>query len=167
MYRRVFLTSLATPLLLAACAGGLGPVDFGPDENTMDATLIVLRHAEGGDDGLNADGNARAEALAEAMAGVEIDGIYSASQSGIETARPLAQAKEIQIQVIVPVEIARTMFTRQPGRTLVWVGSDADLATLWKEIGADGAPPANPGEMFIVPMTGLTADGVSRSQIGA
>lgn len=167
MRRRHFLASLAAPSLLAACAGGLEGLAPKRDETTMSGTLIVLRHAERAGDGLSAAGIARAEAMAEAMAGVEIDGIYTpASQASIETARPLAHAKELEIQVVPAVDVARTIFGRQPGGTLVWIGSDDDLATLWEEIGATGAPPVNPGEMFIVAMRGLHASGIERDSLG-
>jgi len=168
MRRRAFFASLTTAFLLAACAGGLGPLTPTMDETTMGGTLIVIRHAERTGDDLNADGIARAQALADALAGVEIDGIFTpATQRNIDTARPLAEAKELEIQVIPAVDIARTMFKRQPGGTLIWVGNKDNLAALWEEIGAGGEPPVNYGEMFIVPMSGLNASGVERSTFGA
>lgn len=167
MRRRVFLASLAAPALLAACAGGLGPLSPGMDETTMGGTLIVVRHAERTGEDLNEVGIARAGELAEALAGVEIDGIYTpATQRNIDTAQPLADAKNLEVQVIPAVNIARTMFKRQPGGTLVWVGNKDNLEALWKEIGAGGEPPINYGEMFIVPMSGLNASGVERSKFG-
>jgi len=167
MRRRVFLVSLAAPSLLAACAGGLGPLTPKRDETTMGGTLIVIGPAERSGEDLNAEGIARAQALADALAGVEIDGIFApAAQPSIDTARPLAEAKELDIQVIPAIDIARTMFRRQPGGTLVWVGSKVDLEALWEEIGATGEPPVNYGEMFIVPMSGLNASGVERSTFG-
>ena len=48
MYRRAFLASLAPPVLLAGCGTPLGPLQYA---NTMDGTLIVLRHAERDGDG--------------------------------------------------------------------------------------------------------------------
>ena len=167
MRRRVFLVSLAAPSLLAACAGGLGPLTPRTDETTMGGTLIVVRHTERTGEDLNEVGIARAGELAEALAGVEIDGIFTpATQRNIDTAQPLADAKKLEIQVIPAVDIARTMFKRQPGGTLVWVGNKENLEALWEEIGAGGEPPINYGEMFIVPMSGLNASGVERSTFG-
>ncbi len=176
MRRRRLIASLAATPLLTACAtplGPLGPLGLGGlaggrDETTMSGTLIVLRHAERTGDDLNAEGLARAEALAVALEEVEIDGIFSpATQRNIDTARPLAEAKELEIQVIPAVDIARTMFKRQPGGTLVWVGNKDNLALLWEEIGAGGEPPISYGEMFFVPMSGLNASGVQRGTFGA
>lgn len=167
MRRRNALASLAAPMLLAACAGGLGPLTPKLDATTMGGTLFVVHYAEEADGALSEAGLARAEALAVALEGVELDGIFTpAAQLSIDTARPLAEAKALEIQVIPSVDIARTMFGRQPGGTLVWVGDEADLTALWEEIGAGGEPPQNPGEMFIIPMTGLSAAGVERSHFG-
>lgn len=168
MRRRIFLASLSAASLLAGCTGGLGPLTPRRDETTMSGTLIVLRHAERTGEDLNADGIARAEALAVALDGVEIDGIFTpAIQRNMDTARPLAEAKGLKVQVIPAVDTARTMFKRQPGGTLVWIGNKDNLAALWEEIGAGGEPPINYGEMFIVPMSGLHASGVERSHFGA
>ena len=167
MYRRLFLASLSAPLLLAACAGAIGPREFRTDATALDGTLIALRHAERTGEDLNEVGIARANELAAALDGVEIDGIYAPqTQRNIDTATPLAQAKGLEVQVIPAVDIARTMFKRQPGGTLVWVGNKDNLEALWQEIGAAGAPPINYGEMFIVPMYGLSANGVERSRFG-
>jgi len=164
MRRRHFLASLATTPLLAACAGGLTRAGSEPD---MGGTLIVVRHAERTGENLNADGIARAADLPRALAGVEIDGIYAPDrQRNIDTATPLAQAKGLEVEVIPAVDIARTVFKRQPGGTLVWVGNKDNLAALWEEIGAAGEPPILYGEMFIVPMNGLKAGRVERSRFG-
>jgi len=166
--RRLFLASLSVALLLTACATPLAPFLPKRDETTLDGTLIVLRHAERSGDALTTAGSARAAALAEALAGVEIDAIFTpATQPNIDTARPLADAKELQIQVIPAIDIARTMFRRVPGGTLLWVGDADNLADLWEEIGAGGEPPVNDGELFFVPMDGLNASGVERGRYGA
>ncbi len=167
MRRRTFLASLATTPLLAACAGGLRRATPGLEVPKMGGTLIVIRHAERTSEDLNAEGIARAAALADALAGVEIDGIYApATQRNIDTVTPLSEAKGLKVQVIPAVAIARTMFTRQPGGTLLWVGNKDNLEALWQEIGAGGEPPIQYGEMFIVPMDGLSAGRVERSRYG-
>ena len=167
MRRRIVLASLAAPALLSACAGGLGPLTPKLDATTMGGTLFAVHQAEENDGALSDAGLARAQALADALEGAELDGVFTPGiQPSIDTARPLADAKELEIQVIPAVEIARTMFSRQPGGTLVWIADEENLVTLWEEIGAGGEPPLNPGEMFIVPMTGLTASGVERSHFG-
>jgi len=167
MRRRRLLASLATLPLLTACAGGPGGLDRMTSANTMDGTLIVVRHAERSGELLNDVGVARANTLPEALAGVEIDGIYAPGiQRNLDTAAPLAAAKGLEVQRIPAVDIARTMFKRQPGGTLVWVGNKDNLEALWKEIGAAGEPPIHYGEMFIVPMSGLHAGRVERSRFG-
>ena len=42
-------------------------------------------------------------------------------------------ARRLEVQRIGAVDIARTMFKRQPGGTLVWVGNKGNLADLWEE----------------------------------
>lgn len=165
--RRLFLASLAASALLSACANPLAQLLPEPDETAMGGTLIVLRHTERTGEDLNAEGVARAQALADALADVEIDGIFTpAMQRNIDTARPLADAKELQIQVIPAVDVARTMFKRLPGGTVVWVGNKDNLAALWEEIGASGEPPITYGDMFFVPMSGLSASRVERTRFG-
>lgn len=165
--RRLFLSSLAASVLLSACANPLAEILPKRDETTMGGTLFALRPAETTGDDLNADGTARAQALADALAGVEIDGVFTpAVQSAIDTARPLTEAKDLQIQVIPAIDIARTMFARHPGGTVIWIGTDDTLTALWEEIGATGEPPVGTGDMFIVPMSGLQASGVERTRFG-
>ena len=164
MRRRNLIASLAILPLLAACAGG---IDRTAPSDTMGGTLIVVRHTERTGENLNDVGIARAATLPESLAGVEIDGIYAPDrQRNIDTATPLAKAKGLEVQVIQAVDIARTMFQRQPGGTLVWVGNKDNLADLWEEIGAAGEPPINYGELFIVPMSGLNAGRVERTRFG-
>ena len=59
------------------------------------------------------------------------------------------------------------MFKRHPGQTVVWVGNKDNLAALWEEIGAFGAPPILYGELFLVSMDGLNAGRVERRRFGA
>jgi len=167
MRRRLFLASLAATPLITACDRVLRrPTPAAADR--MGGTLIVVRHTERDGEDLTAKGWIRAAALTDALAGIEIDGIYAPdTKRNIDTARPLAEDKGLEVQVIPAVDVARTMFTRQPGGTLVWVGNKDNLAALWEEIGAQGEPPILYGDLFIVPMNGLKAARVERSHFGA
>lgn len=162
MHRRALFASLAAVSALSACGMTL-PFDIGGESGT----LIVLRHAESSGEVLNEAGIARAATLPQALAGMPIDGIYAPdSPRDIDTATPLAEAKGLWVQAIAPVGIAAEMFKRQPGGTLVWVGDLDNIALLWSEIGAEGPPPVQYGELFIVPMTGLRAGPIEQFQFG-
>ena len=169
MRRRNLIVTLAAAALLAGCAEMRPffqqPANRVPD--LLNGTLIVLRHTEREGEDLTPAGWIRAAALPEALAGIEIDGIYAPdTQRNIDTARPLAEARGLEVQIIPAVDIARTMFARQPGGTLVWIGNKANLAGLWEEIAAAGDPPILYGDLFIVPMNGLRAARVERSRFG-
>lgn len=160
MNRRTLLAGLASTSVLTAC-GGLAP-------GANRGTLIVVRHTERTGENLNAEGIARAAALPAALSDMPIDGIYAPDrQRNIDTATPLAEARGLDVQIIPAVDIALTMFKRQPGGTLVWVGNKDNITELWDEIGPTGNAPIHYGELFVVTMNGLSAGRVERRHFGA
>ncbi|WP_052101235.1 phosphoglycerate mutase family protein [Novilysobacter arseniciresistens] len=93
------LATLLTAALLAACATGGAPAP-GTDAAV---TFVVVRHAEkladGSDDPpLTAEGHARAQALADSLAGSDVVAVYStAYRRARATAGPTAQAHGVTI----------------------------------------------------------------------
>ena len=161
MHRRTLVAGLAATTALAACGTSL-PAGAGS------GTLIVVRHGERTGEDLNAEGLARAAALPGALASLAVDGIYAPdTRRNIDTATPLAQAKGLTVQVIPAVDVARAMFRRQPGGTLVWVGNKDNIVALWDEIGATGEPPLLYGDLVVVAMNGLRAGRIQRLHFGA
>jgi hypothetical protein len=130
--------------------------------------LIVLRHTERDGADLNAAGIARARALPAAIADLPVDAIFAPDlQRNLDTASPLAEVRGLEVQVIPAVRIARAMFRRYPGGSVVWVGNKDNLAALWEEIGATGEPPIHYGEVFVVSMNVLSAGRIERRRFGA
>lgn len=146
MLTRRRLLALAALAPLAACAGG-DPVRPG-------TTLIVLRHADRSGLDLDSTGRARARALVAALEGYEIDAIYAPDiRRNMDTARPLAEARGLTIRNIPPTGIAAQLTAAHPGGTVVWIGNRDNLRALWAELGADGPPPVEYGDLFIVETT--------------
>lgn len=97
MLRRMRIAPLLACSLLAACAGAPRP---GADTTT--ATFIVVRHAEKADNSrdpdLSANGHARAQALAERLAGRDLGAVYATEfKRTSQTVAPSAQARDLAI----------------------------------------------------------------------
>ena len=128
---------LFLPLLLvglAACA--LRPAG-GPDAAVQAArepqtTFIVVRHAEKAsedpdDPRLDADGQARAQALAKALADMPVKAVYATpTRRTHETALPLAADKALEVRDydpgLAPSELATMLHIRHAGDTVLLVG---------------------------------------------
>lgn len=165
MHRRTFIAGLAASPALVACSQATSDR---PLPASAASTLIVLRHAERTGENLNAEGIARAAALPAALEGIPIDGIYVPDmQRNKDTAMPLAKARGLELQVIPAVDIARTMFRRQPGGTLVWVGNKDNIEALWEEVAAPGEAPLTYGQIAILPISGFRAGAVQMLTFGA
>lgn len=159
----VFVVTGAVLASLAACATGV------KSPPGMTTTVVLLRHAEKsfGADQLTPAGKARAAALPDAVKHLDIAAIYSPDkQRNIDTVKPLAAARGLDINVIPVSRVARRLVAEHPGKTVLWVGNTTNLDVIFKDLGGEGAPPNNYGEMFIlrVPHEGDTA--VERSQYG-
>ncbi len=114
-------------------------------------TLIALRHADRTDEDLNARGIARAAALPAALEGVPIHAIFSPGfDRNLDTAAPLAKARGLQITRMTPRNAAARILSASAGKTVVWVGNKTNLSEIWKDIGAEGPPPLEYGDLFLV-----------------
>jgi 2,3-bisphosphoglycerate-dependent phosphoglycerate mutase len=93
-------------------------------------TFILVRHAEKESDGtkdpsLSTSGKERARKLAALLEETSVDAIYSTDYKRTrETAMPLAEAKQLQIQFYEPQKapVIDEMITKYGGRTIVIIG---------------------------------------------
>ena len=116
-------------------------------------TLILLRHADRNpmQENLTDEGRARAAALPAALADVPIDGIYTLQiKRNIDTAEPLAKARNLPIKIIEESYIAERLVRENPGKTVVWVGNTDNLAVIYGSLRGEGPPPERYGDIFIV-----------------
>ncbi len=143
--RRLFLAALAVLVVFPAFA----------QENPK---IIILRHADRiqGVLELNEVGVARAAALPAALDGVAIDAIFvSHWKRNIDSARPLATARDLPIQVIPERHLsngrlAEEILKRQPMGTSVWIGNTGNLKDIWDELEMRSSAPTTYGDIMIV-----------------
>ncbi len=145
---RSFLYLLAAGIL-AACATSVSP-----SSGTGDGTRIFLvRHGEkeaGPDPVLTPAGTARAQQLAERLADEGVTEIWStATRRTEETARPLAQALALPVQIYDPAAMPAfaNILTSSPGVKLV-VGHSNTTDLLAGFIGAEPGPPIDEASEF-------------------
>lgn len=164
LLQRLFLVLMLAPLaVIAGCAGAV----YSPPGTTT--TVILLRHAERTP--LTAElterGRARAAALPAAVADLRIDAIYTPNlKRNLDTAAPLARARNLKVRVIEETAIAARLVGENPGKTAVWVGNSDNLEKIYEDLRGDGVPPVGYGDLFIlrVPDKGLTT--VTRTRYG-
>lgn len=139
----------AVALGLAGCTGGApgnAQVRLAPG-----STLIVVRHGDRTESDLNAKGRARAAALPAALEGIALDAIYSPGlQRNLDTARPLATARNLPITRVGQERPAPTLASLGAGKSAIWIGNKGNLQSIWDDLGLDGAPPLDYGDLFIV-----------------
>lgn len=144
MLRRDVITGLCTFAALPACT----PQTVAPTART---TVIMVRHADRTGDVLSKRGKARAANLPQALAGYEIDAIYSPDIArNLETAMPLARTLGLPITVIAKERAGAQMSRAHPDGTVIWVGNKGNLRTIWQELAAPGNPPQNYGEVGVI-----------------
>jgi hypothetical protein len=163
MLRRCFIlgaTATVAGCRLTAPGNAPGSVPLAPG-----TTLIVLRHAERHGEALSQQGHVRARRLVEALAGTEIDAIYTREiPRNLETAAPLAEARGLPVAVIDAPDPAPELARLGAGRTVVWVGNKNNLEAIWTTLGAPGEPPLDYGDMHV--LTPGTPPGVDRRRFG-
>lgn len=143
-----FSVALLCLSLLAACVAP--PLKSPPGTAT---TIIMLRHADRNpmQEHLTDEGRARAAALPKALADMPIDAIYSLQiQRNLDTAEPLARARNLPVKVIEESRIAPRLVAENPGKTVVWVGNTDNLTAIYEDLRGEGQPPSRYGDIFIV-----------------
>ena len=118
-------------------------------------TVILTRHADRDPlaEELNDKGRVRAEALVDAVADMNITAIYSPDRTrNLDTAKPLAKHLGLEIQTIGTSknEVSKTLLTRHPGETVIWIGNTTNLTGIYEHMGGEGAPPINYGDLYIM-----------------
>ena len=151
----LFCLVLLIPTALAGCTGRVNS----PLGTTT--TVILIRHAERLHtvDDLNDDGRVRAAALPAAVADLDIAAIYSPPRErNLNTVRPLAAQRGIQITVIEIDRVPERLVGEHPGQTVMWVGNTTNLGNIFTRLGGEGPPPNTYGDIYIlsVPDNGPT-----------
>ena len=120
-------------------------------------TVVLIRHAERTlvTKELTDGGHARAAALPEALADLDIVAIYSPNLSrNTDTVKPLAAQRELEINVVDASPdseaVARRLVTDHPGKTVLWVGNKGNLVRIYSYLGGTGEPPLEYGDLYIM-----------------
>lgn len=142
-----------TKTICVLCAVFAVAMACSPETDTTDAeasaegiTVYLVRHAEketGDDPDLNAAGQARAEALADALEDAGLDTIWSTDYRRTRaTSAPLAQRLEVDVQIYDPSDldaVAETLKTA--GETALVVGHSNTTPDLAAALGGEAGPP--------------------------
>ena len=104
-------------------------------------------------DELNDKGRLRAKALVEAVADLKISAIYSPDlKRNLQTAEPLAEHLGLEVKIIGLTKntVSKTILTRHPGETAIWIGNKNNLKGIYQLLGGEGAPPTSYGDLYIM-----------------
>lgn len=128
--------------------------------------LIIYRHADRDGENLSDTGIARAAAFADALDGIPIDAIYSPGiQRNLDTAEPLARAKDLEITRVSVDQIARRIARLAAEQSVVWVGNSGNLRDIWETLELEGPPPLEYGDLFIVTTDASGAVQIDRRRV--
>lgn len=162
---------LLLPLLLVGLAGcallqpAATPADGAAQssERELETTFIVVRHAEKATDdpedpALDADGEARAEALARELADVPLTAIYSTPTKRTRgTAAPVAAEKSLEVRdydpALAATELATLLHIRHAGDAILLVGHSntvPDIVTALCACPVEAMSEAEYGDLFRV-----------------
>ena len=154
---------LAMALFVSACAT---KVQSPPG---MTTTVIMLRHADRDvmAEELNETGRLRAEALPAAVRDYDIAAIYSPDKlRNLDTARPLAAERGLEITVAVPEGVAERMVGEHPGKTVMWIGNTSNIPIIFQELGGKGEGPGEYGDLYVLEVPDKGATKVTRFRFG-
>lgn len=161
----------AVTVALSACA----PIEVRSRPGTT-TTVILTRHADREPDNprLNATGDKRAQALVEAVKGMDVTAIYSPNvERNLDTVRPLARALGIEITVtpesslLFAESIVDEMLSRHAGGVIVWVGNvTGNLMAVYHFLGGTGEGPSAYGELVILTITDNAPVKIDRRRYG-
>ena len=134
-------------------------------------TIVLTRHGdrEKFAKELNHKGQARAQALVEAVSDIKISAIYVPDyQRNLETAKPLANHLGIEINVVAENmhKLATTILTEHPGEAVLWVGNKINLTNLYTLLGGEDEPPVSYGDLYIMKIKESGAPGVTKKRYG-
>lgn len=136
------MTRLAVSTLLVLLLGVFAACTATPSR------VFIVRHAEkaaGTDPGLTAAGTARAQALAEELAGSGITRVFSTdTRRTRETAGPLAERLGLDVEIYDPADPAALVAdVRATGGTVLVVGHSNTIGELAAGFGADAGAQVN------------------------
>jgi broad specificity phosphatase PhoE len=136
--------ALAFTLAAQARAGGSEPQAAGP-------AAFLVRHAEkaaGDDPALTPEGAARAQRLAELLAGEGIERVFATdTRRARETAAPLATRLGLTIESYDPRELAELAATlREAGRSVLVVGHSNTTGEFADLLGGEAGDPIDDAE---------------------
>ena len=140
-----------------------------PDEPEV-IVIYAVRHAEkesGNDPGLTEEGQARALALAEKLADIELTAIYATEYRRTqETVKPTADAKGLEIitDIEPKVELPTYILENHVDDTLLHAGHSFTLPTFLENMGLEDPPALSGyGQLWILTVT----DGVVTVEMDA
>jgi broad specificity phosphatase PhoE len=181
--RRLALSLFVAAFLAAATAPAQPPVPAAPAATT---TVIVVRHAEKATDdprdpSLSAAGEARAQALAAALADAGVAAVYSTELKRTWlTADPLAKKAGLTVEKRpmagggdVPAyarELAREVLARHAGKTVLIVGHSNTVPEIVKALSGDPVAAIEDSEydnLFLVTAAAPGEGSVVRARYGA
>lgn len=175
--RRALLLALALSPL-AGCAPALARSAAGP------TTVVVVRHAERAsetdrDSPLSPAGEARARALADALADAGISAVLATRyQRTQNTARPLAERLGLPVQIeesgtdaeTSAQALAERIRTRHAGQTLLVVGHSNTVPLIVRVLGGSEVGPLRSGDydnLFVVTVPAQGPARTIRTRYGA
>jgi histidine phosphatase superfamily protein (branch 1) len=144
--KSVLLFAIASVFAISGCAGLKSP-------DGLTTTIILVRHADRnvGAKNLNDRGNIRAAALPAALTDIPVDAIYSPDKKrNIDTGKPLAKQRGIDVTVIPISSVAKRLMNENPGKSALWIGNTTNLPQIYRELGGEGEPPNNYGDLYIM-----------------
>ncbi len=162
MQRRDMMLGLGA-LALAGCNTRTADVAVPPG-----TTLIMVRHGEKSGLELTGPGRARAQALADRLADVPLNRVYSTSyERNVLTAQPVADAKGVPVETVADFNVAPQILAGNGGKTILWVGNKGNLAPMWEAMALPGPAPLNYGDIAFVRADAAGRVSVSLERFGA
>jgi len=166
---RIFLYFAAACLIWTVSGCATTELHAKPGTRT---TLILIRHTERTmvTKVLTPEGQERAQALVDAVSGMDIKAVYSPDLvRNKDTVRPLVESLGIPITLVPEHEIKtlpETLLARHPGETVLWVGNKGNLEEIYLRLGGKGEPPVTYGDLFIVTVPDRGAATVEKKHFG-
>ncbi len=166
LVRRLALTLIAFTVIT-----GCATVKHSPPGTAT--TIILTRHGDRDllSDELNTTGLQRAQALVEAVSGLDITAIYHPDLSrNKHTAQPLANHLGITPHVVSNPpnmdQLSQTFLSEHAGKTVIWIGNKFNLGRIYSLLGGEGTAPTSYGDLYIVNVRASGAPEVIKKRYG-